>query len=162
MLAWCPPARQRPLLCPSSIHARLWGTGQSGDQEGSLGPSVGPAILHSDGGRLLGGVRLEESLQLLGLQEGRLCFPLLCVSARAEFLSCIPQFLTLWTVAHQAPLSTQEYWSGLPFLSPGDLPNPGIKSTSLTSPALAGVFFTTSAPWEAQNRACVTSNDWKV
>ena len=37
--------------------------GQSGDQEGSLGPSVGPAILHSDGGRLLGGVRLEESLQ---------------------------------------------------------------------------------------------------
>ena len=59
----------------------------------------------------------------------------LCVcarmSARAEFLSCIPQFLTLWTVAHQAPLSTQEYWSGLPFLSPGDLPDPGIKPSSL-------------------------------
>ena len=47
-------------------------------------------------------------------------------------------------VAHQAPLSTefcrQEYWSGLPFPSPGHLPNPGIKSTS---PALAGRFFTT-------------------
>ena len=39
-----------------------------------------------------------------------------------------------WTVAHQAPLSMgfprQEYWGGLPFPSPGDLPNPGIKSGS--------------------------------
>ena len=41
---------------------------------------------------------------------------------------------TLWTVAHQAPLSMgfskQEYWSGLPFPSPGDLPNPGIEPRS--------------------------------
>ena len=62
-------------------------------------------------------------------------------------------FATLWTVAHQAPLSVgfsrQEYWSGLLFLSPGDLPNPGIKSISPLSPALTGVFFTTSATWEA-------------
>ena len=40
-------------------------------------------------------------------------------------------FVNPWTVAHQAPLSMglsqQEYWSGLPFTSPGDLPNPGIK-----------------------------------
>ena len=39
-------------------------------------------------------------------------------------------FATLWTIAYQAPLSIefsrQEYWSGLPFPSPGDLPNPGI------------------------------------
>ena len=51
---------------------------------------------------------------------------------------------TLWTVAHQAPLSTgfsrQEYWSGLPSPSPGDLPKPWIKPMSLTSPALAGGF----------------------
>ena len=42
---------------------------------------------------------------------------------------------TLWTVAHQAPLSMgfsrQEYWSGLPFPAPGDLPNPEIKPVSL-------------------------------
>ena len=54
---------------------------------------------------------------------------------------------TLWTVAHQAPLtmefSRREYWSGLPRPSPGDLPDPGIKSASLTSLALT--FFTTSA-----------------
>ena len=52
-----------------------------------------------------------------------------------------------WTVALQAPLSMgflrQEYWSGLPFPSPGDLPHPGIQPAS---PALAGGFFTTEPP----------------
>ena len=43
-----------------------------------------------------------------------------------------------------------EYWSGLPFPPPGDLPDPGIKLSSLMSPALAGGFFTTSATWEAK------------
>ena len=54
---------------------------------------------------------------------------------------------TPWTVAHQAPLSmgfsTQEYWSGLPFPSPGDLPNPGIKPPT---PAFTNGFFTTEPP----------------
>ena len=45
--------------------------------------------------------------------------------------------------------SRQEYWSGLPFSSPEDLPGPGIKPTSLMSPVLAGRFFTSSATWEA-------------
>ena len=58
-------------------------------------------------------------------------------------------FAILWTEAHQAPLSMgffrQEYQSGLPCPPPGNLPNPGIKPTSLTSPALAGMFFTTRA-----------------
>ena len=53
-------------------------------------------------------------------------------------------FVTPWTVAHQASLSMgfprQEFWSGLPFPSPGDLPDLGIKPAS---PALAGGFFTT-------------------
>ena len=53
-------------------------------------------------------------------------------------------FATPWTIARQAPLSvefsSQEYWSGLPFPTPGDLPNPGIEPTS---PALAGSFFST-------------------
>ena len=59
----------------------------------------------------------------------------------------LDSFVTPWTVAHQAPLSMkffrQEYWSGLPFPSPGALPNPGVEPTSLVSPALAGRFFTT-------------------
>ena len=62
-------------------------------------------------------------------------------------------FETLWTVACQAPLSVrfsrQEYCSGLPGPLPGDLPNTGVEPMSLTSPALAGGFFTTSATWEA-------------
>ena len=59
---------------------------------------------------------------------------------------------TLWTVACQAPLSVgfsrEEYWSGLPCLPPGDLPNPGIEPSVFTSPAQAGRFFTTSTTWE--------------
>ena len=55
-------------------------------------------------------------------------------------------------VACQAPLSMkfsrQEYWSGLPFPTPGDLPEPGIEPMFLESPALAGGFLTTSATWE--------------
>ena len=68
-------------------------------------------------------------------------------------LSRVLLFATLWTVARQPPLSMEfsrrEHWSELPFPTPGDLPDPGIEPTSLTSPALAGGFFTTSATWEA-------------
>ena len=46
-------------------------------------------------------------------------------------------------------LFRQESWYAFPFPPPGDLPDPGIKPTSVVSPALAGGFFTTSATWEA-------------
>ena len=66
--------------------------------------------------------------------------------------SRVQLFATLWTVAHQDPLSMgfsrQEYWSGLPCPPPGDLPDPGIKPASFMSPALAGGFFTTNFTWE--------------
>ena len=59
-----------------------------------------------------------------------------------------------WTVARQAPLSMtftrQEYWSGLPFPSPGDPPDP---QTEPSSPALAGRLFTTEPPGGAPFRA---------
>jgi len=65
----------------------------------------------------------------------------------AQSLSHVWLFATPWTVACQAPLSMKfsrwEYWSGLPFSPPEDLPDPGIEPTSLASPALAGRFFTT-------------------
>ena len=70
--------------------------------------------------------------------------------------SCVQYFAISWTVAHQDPLSLvfsrQGYWSRLSFPPPGDLPDPGIEPMSLTSPALAGAFFTTSATWEAPDR----------
>jgi len=48
--------------------------------------------------------------------------------------------------------SRQEYWSGLPFPDPGNLPDPGIKPIALMPPALAGGFFTTKATWEAPSK----------
>ena len=70
-----------------------------------------------------------------------------CVSSR------IRHFVTPWTEAHQALLpmefSRQEYWSGLPFLTAGNLPDPGIEPVSFESPALAGGFFITCATSEA-------------
>ena len=65
-----------------------------------------------------------------------------CVSHSVVSNSAIP-----WILAHQAPLSMeffrQEYWSGLPVPSPGELPDPGIEPKS---PALAGEFFNTEPP----------------
>ena len=65
-------------------------------------------------------------------------------------LSCASLFVTPWTTACQAPLSMgffrQEYLSGLPFPSPGDLPDSGIKLKSPEPPALADRFFTTEPP----------------
>ena len=61
--------------------------------------------------------------------------------------SCVQLFVTLWTIACQAPLSMgfsrQEYWSGLSCPPPGDLPDP-----HHLSPTLPGGFFTTRATWE--------------
>ena len=57
-------------------------------------------------------------------------------------------FVIPGTIARQAPLSVgfsrQEYWSGLPFPPPGDLPDPGI--ASIVSPALAGIYFIIARP----------------
>ena len=60
--------------------------------------------------------------------------------AVCQSLSCVQLFMTPWPGAHQSPLSMgfsrQEYWSGLPLPSPGDLPNPGIKPPTLQADSL--------------------------
>ena len=69
---------------------------------------------------------------------------------RAQLLSHIQLFVTPWTIAHQAPLSTefarQEDWTRLPFSFLGDLPDPGIEPTYTAFPMLADGFFTTESP----------------
>ena len=84
----------------------------------------------------------------------------LCACMLSHF-SHVWLFQTLWTWACQAPLSIglcrQEYWSGWLCPPPGDLPDPGIEPMSLTSPALAGRFFTISATWEAHSKY-----DWVI
>ena len=87
-------------------------------------------------------------------------FSFLTRKMKVSLHACIPSrfshvqlFATLWTIAHQAPLSMdfsrQEYWSGLPCPPPGDLPDPGIE-TNVSYVSCTG-FFTTSATWEAHS-----------
>ena len=80
----------------------------------------------------------------LSQREGR--FKYIFYECVLSLISCVELFVILWTVAQQAPLSMgfskQEYWSGLPWPPPGDLPDTEIHPASLISPALAGRFFT--------------------
>ena len=69
------------------------------------------------------------------------------MKVKVKSLSHVRLFATLWTVAYQAlpsmEFSRQEYWSGLPFPSPGDLPDPGIETRS---PALQAAALTSEPP----------------
>ena len=84
-------------------------------------------------------------VQLPSLTSSKNTHMYVCACVLNPF-SPIQLLATLWTVAHQAPLSMrfsrQEYWNSLPFPHPGDLPSPRNKPMSLMSPALAGKFFT--------------------
>ena len=95
-------------------------------------------------------------------QQGVCVCVCVCVCARARS-QLWPTLLTPCTVAFQAPLSMgfpkQEYWSGLPSPSPGDLPNPGIEPMS---PALAGRFFTSSTTWEGPTNKIELQNSHNV
>ena len=69
---------------------------------------------------------------------------------KVKSFSCVRLFVTPRTVAYQAPPSMgfcrQEYWSGLPFPSPGDLLDTGIEAVSLVPPASVGRSFATKPP----------------
>ena len=79
-------------------------------------------------------------------------------------LSPVQLFVTPWTVAHQVPLfmefPMQEYWSGLPFSTPGALSDPGIKSMSPASPAFVGGFLTTASP--GKSHACMHACTYNI
>ena len=100
----------------------------------------------------------EENLAMLWKQAVFICHYNSC----SQSFSHVRLFLTPWTVACQAPLSTeilkQEKRNRLPLPTAGDLPNPGIKPVSLESPALEGRFFTTSITWEALYDPCYGTN----
>ena len=80
---------------------------------------------------------------------------------------CLTLRNPIWTVAHQVPLSMefsrQEYSSGLPFPTPGDLPVPRIEPMSLVSPALASGFFTTGPlgkPFNNEEKKNIIQNNF--
>ena len=84
------------------------------------------------------------------------------VKVKMKLLSRVRLFATLWTIAYQAPpsmgFSRQEYWSGLPFPSPGDLPDPGVEPRS---PALEADALTSEPPgkpiWEGVPKSILTA-----
>ena len=83
-----------------------------------------------------------------------------CVCVRTQSLSCVQLFVTPWTVARQAPLSMefsrQEYWSGLPFPTPGDLPDPVVEPASLMSPELQADSLPSEPLGKPQNQSTQT------
>ena len=98
-------------------------------------------------------------VQLAKPQEG---------NVHCQVASVVSDSATPWTVARQAPLSMEfsrhEYWSGLPFPPPWDLPDLGIELVSPASPAFAGRFFTISTTWALcsfKNPLCSLSFSWR-
>ena len=115
----------------------------------SLSPVVKTLHSHCHGPGLIPGQGARSHMPQINIP---------CAATKTCMLSCFSRvrlFATSWTVAPQAPLSMefprQEYWSGLPFPSPGDLHNQGIKLTSLSFLCLLQ-FFTTNASWEAHRK----------
>ena len=138
--------RKREYFLPD-ITDFLW------DQGKSLNPS-GPSLPHflNDTAWVRSTWRPLPALFSWGYKKrkGLLLHCYCSVHVHAPSFSGVPLSATLWTVAHQAPLSMglswQEHWSGQAFPPPGDLPNPGIEPLSPVSLALAGRFFTTEPP----------------
>ena len=125
-------------LPPAHLHP-LWSASPKLSQEG-------PAHSSKQEGRALDQV-LPLTSAWTSAQGCGVCTVRPPVCAHVFSRSVVFDSETLWTVACQAPLSIgfsrQEYWSELPFIPPGDLPDPGIEPVS---PAKAGGFFTTEPP----------------
>jgi len=115
---WMASLTQWTWIWPSSVG--WWWTGKSG-------------VLQSMGSQRVG-YNWAIELNCITLQPPELSVAHSKVKVKAMSLSCIRLLVTPWTVAYQVSLSMgfsrQEYWSGLPFPSPGDLPDPGIKPRS--------------------------------
>ena len=95
------------------------------------------------GGQGLSGIPLQFCMVNVSEAKVHKCW-------HSSSYSVVCDFATPWAVARQAPLSTgfsrQEYWSGLPFPPPGELPHPEMELESTVTSALAGRFFTTEPP----------------
>ena len=112
-------------------------------------------------GRDLGGAEFQRrnapvcDLKVFIILKPRATCVCLCM------LSSVQLFATLWTSPPGSSLQgfpRQEYWSGLPFPPPGDLPDPGMEPASLVSPALAGRFFIQTPPGKPEKSCIWPSN----
>ena len=128
LLAWRIPWTEKP------GRYNLWG-------HKALGTTELLTLSHVRGNRKIWSWQEASKFSIFFINNFAVC---VCVCSVAQ--SC-PTLCGPWTVAHQAPLSLrfsrQEYWSWVPFPTPGHLSNPWIESVSLASPTLAGEFFST-------------------
>ena len=96
----------------------------------------------------------EKSWSIWPVQVSAYLVCVCCACMHAKVASFVSNSCDSMTVACQAPLSLgfsqKESWGELPYPPSGDLPDPGVKPAILTSPAMAGAFFTTTITWEAQ------------
>ena len=106
-------------------------------------------------GRNINNPRYADDTTLMAEREEELSSPLMRVKeseSESEVAQSCPTLCDPWTVAHQAPpsmgFSRQEYWGGLPFPSPGDLPDPGIEPRS---PALQAETLTSAPPGQEES-----------
>ena len=107
----------------------------------------------------VGGMRMGGSAKMEGIyvyiQMIHFMYRIVKQLLVLSHFSHVQLFVTPWSIAHQVPLFMgilrQEYWSELPFPSPGDLPNPGIEPMFLMFLELEGRFFSTRSTWEAQD-----------
>ena len=117
-----------------------------------LFPSEPPRILHYIIIICLHWLRLYNIYMYVWILYIYIYIIFMCIFSH---FSCVRLFATLWTVICQAPLSMrfsrQEYWSGLPCPSPGDLPDPEIEPASLMSPALAAGSLPLAPPGRPQS-----------
>ena len=76
------------------------------------------------------------------------------MKVKVKSLSCVRLFVTPWTAPLSMGFSRQEYWSGLPFPSPGDLPDPGIEFKSPVAPALQADSLPRASPGKPHQKPC--------
>ena len=131
ILAWT-GVWQRAVCLESFANLRPGDTSKAGNHSSHLRrlERVSVFLLHTFAGDLVYVSWLHKVPRILDLEDEKDWITLFF-----NVVNCVWLFVTPWSVAHQAPLymgfSRQEYWSGLPFPSPGDLPNPGIEPSLL-------------------------------
>ena len=128
------PSRPLPALENTHTHRRAWthrDRSQAPSQDGSSGQNKEGSRGARRHAETWASKTMDQASSLKSKGQTKSCLG----RVLAQLLSHV-RFAALWTLAHQAPLSMGEYWSGLPLPSPGDLPKPGIKPASPVSPAL--------------------------
>ena len=152
-LACCSPCQESPRVEHNWVTVRqqldlIWGC--------ILKELPGNSYMHPDWETLIQSIREAAKNEHLRTEAFKVLTWEMIKRGMLSYISRVQLFATLWTIAYQAPqsmgFSGKRARSGLPCLPPGDFPDLETEPMALMSPALTGMFFTTSATWEALKR----------